>query len=726
MQKYRRAIQDIFGNAVTTASVRVKHNSSGADATIYSDNSGTPKINPFSPDSDGIIEFFVANGRYDIEVTVESVTKTDSNVLLWEGDGGIVVETIAQLRAMSPHADGTKVFVLGYYGKGDGGGGEYHYAATNIEPDNGGTIIQPDSLPASGRWVLTKNKYVSLEQFGAKLDGITNDTLPIQNAFDSGVFNLYSGPGIAVVGALTITTAFTYKANDTAFKTTGTAEITIQDTTNVSIYGLEYDGNNFTNNSHGFLVQRASYITIEDCYIHHVHKNGISEAGTESKIVHTYRNNRFEDIGGTGINRSTEGSAIYAYYSDRLEISGNDITRCWGGKAIGVYGPNESGWIFKNRINDIYGSGILFGLGAKTNHWVYKNQIKGCGELYTGTTETGKVGILIQEVSGADDSTTPWEVQVFSNTIENTIENGIEGACLVYNNTIKSSYYKTTHATQSRAGISLYARASARGNTIIDAGGDGIYSNYPYHQDISSNTIINARGYAGIRVKLLYVSGGINTAENFSVQNNTIRDTLANNTNGIYLFKDGSTTVNTDSCIVSANNVLGQSAESVKDSLGCVLAHNSESEEHPVSFGQNGYRFQELSGETGASNIRWTWSYGMQYDRVADNWNLAFASYRSMICHDNNAISMFLVPDTTATPLSSTDLRNNHTVLQITGNKVVQCPGGVSTFSKAAPITDADFPSTPGDNVFAIDRAAKRIYVRIAGAWYYTAALTPA
>lgn len=91
-----------------------------------------------------------------------------------------VVDTIADLKLL-PASIGRGVFVLGYYAKGDGGGGAYYKdAADVVSADNGGTVIVATDTT---RWKLKYTGSVSIDQFGAKSDG-TDASLRIQAAFD--------------------------------------------------------------------------------------------------------------------------------------------------------------------------------------------------------------------------------------------------------------------------------------------------------------------------------------------------------------------------------------------------------------------------------------------------------------------------------------------------------------------------------------------------------------
>lgn len=81
MERYQNNLQDQFGNAIPTVTVTVRLVSDGSLATIFSDNSGTGKANPFTNDADGEFFFYAADDRYNIFFT-GPITDQKDDVLL--------------------------------------------------------------------------------------------------------------------------------------------------------------------------------------------------------------------------------------------------------------------------------------------------------------------------------------------------------------------------------------------------------------------------------------------------------------------------------------------------------------------------------------------------------------------------------------------------------------------------------------------------------------------
>lgn len=91
----------------------------------------------------------------------------------------IKVKNIAELRARKGSTE-TSVDLSGYYVEGDGGGGSFYWNPTSTTTDDGGVTIAVSGV-STGRWVRNFQERVSVKWFGAKGDGVFNDTTSIQN-----------------------------------------------------------------------------------------------------------------------------------------------------------------------------------------------------------------------------------------------------------------------------------------------------------------------------------------------------------------------------------------------------------------------------------------------------------------------------------------------------------------------------------------------------------------
>lgn len=109
-----------------------------------------------------------------------------------------VVNGIVALRDMSPVA---RSIFLGYYSEiGDGGQGFFRGvtgAKLGTYVDNGGTIIVPVKGDGSDAWLRIYSGAIDIRWFGAKVDGVVNDSKAIASAIaanQSGDIEIYGNP----------------------------------------------------------------------------------------------------------------------------------------------------------------------------------------------------------------------------------------------------------------------------------------------------------------------------------------------------------------------------------------------------------------------------------------------------------------------------------------------------------------------------------------------------
>jgi hypothetical protein len=184
MQNYFDVVQDQHGNAIPGASVFV-YDASGLPATLFSDNGVTPTANPLTTNTDGEYDFFAANGRYSLDIQIAGYAPQNKT--------GIILFDPAEPSA----------------------------------PDDI-TYIYP-AVGAVTQTVQERlEQYVSVKDFGAVGDGVTDDTAALAAAFN---YAIPLGISVELEGDYTISGPI----QDYAFRASGGLHIVCKGNVTITV-----------------------------------------------------------------------------------------------------------------------------------------------------------------------------------------------------------------------------------------------------------------------------------------------------------------------------------------------------------------------------------------------------------------------------------------------------------------------------------------------------------
>lgn len=211
------------GTSVTLNSIGAPKNG-GTSIALFFDESVVYKI--VRKDSAGsaiapTIGPYYPNGGSAITIDAVASTATDS---LYDYTGA---------------SNGDQASVAGYYVPGDGGGGMFYWNSTSTAADDGGVTILPTGHVGAGRWKRIYEDYAIIEAFGAKGDGVTDDSAAFTASAVHGFIVLRGGTDYHITSNVSLPDGCRVRASgSTTAILSGIGTLAIQGTISATVSNL--------------------------------------------------------------------------------------------------------------------------------------------------------------------------------------------------------------------------------------------------------------------------------------------------------------------------------------------------------------------------------------------------------------------------------------------------------------------------------------------------------
>lgn len=450
------------------------------------------------------------------------------------------LSNIASLKALTVggYVTGQQASVSGYYTSGDGGGGLFYYNSGSATADNGGTVIAPNA--GSGRWLRVVAPQTSdVRWFGAKGDGVTNDTTAIQAA----ATYLSSGGDLHVPPGTYITTVSIKLFSGTVMRGDGWTSLikasaswpvpSSNDPAIATGYAL------IANQNFNAGVITDNKITVQDMAFSYANLINVAGGGThavrlrkcdQTKVLNCsfiYGNNGTAMLGCTN-------TLVDQCFSTEIENAGYDH---WEG-SVGCTVSNSY-----VRAAAAYGNqGILF-TGADTNlNPGLAYDVNFIGNRVENFDTLNASGILINANNGTSQA---MRISVVGNIVKNCSIGiavaGDSGQGVISSNVIQAcgvnpSIFLNVENADNPIGVVMSSNVAVNPN--VSVGNIAVFAAVGSHHSVTNNIITTGTYLYGVRLSgddlhadgNIFADGSGGRYNTGSSTNYTIRDTRPNGT----------------------------------------------------------------------------------------------------------------------------------------------------------------------------------------------------